>query len=261
MLTNNGSYDELISRVEELVEYNRQIIARKGRSEFNDRKSSKLKEDYNRFRKNINGIRCFQCGELRHIKSQCNKNEEKIHERKGNAFRAKNEKEHEDIEKVKVNGFFYNVIFDTDADSNFISKNILIEKNLDRGIRICEVKEEYKMLNGTALSVGREIGLKFEYKDREYKEVFKVIEDGYKGIIIGNKLVKRLLLNKKEIPIQCEFNTKGNTVVSWTRPIRNRHDQVEFLELVKELKDRGIIEPSKSIWLNPVVLQRKKMES
>lgn len=46
--------------------------------------------------------------------------------------------------------------------------------------------------------------------------------------------------------------------MSWNRPIRRKKDFEEFQELVERLEQQGIVEPSQSRWLNPVVLVRKK---
>jgi hypothetical protein len=58
--------------------------------------------------------------------------------------------------------------------------------------------------------------------------------------------------------MECVINSEGKSPVSWTRPLRNFKDKHDFEVLLKELEDRGIIEPSTSVWLNPVVLTRKK---
>ena len=60
------------------------------------------------------------------------------------------------------------------------------------------------------------------------------------------------------MPIECRIDTKGSAVVSQSRPIRSRADKLEFQELVNDLERRGIVKPSVSVWLNPVVLVRKK---
>jgi hypothetical protein len=49
--------------------------------------------------------------------------------------------------------------------------------------------------------------------------------------------------------------------VSWTRPIKSFSDKKEFEMIVRDLEEKGVIEPSKSTWLNPVVLTRKKNAS
>ena len=72
----------------------------------------------------------------------------------------------------------------------------------------------------------------------------------------SKKLREQLVF--KEIPVKCTINTTGSGPIAWTRPIRNRMNQVKFDELVNDLEQRGIVEPSKSTWLNPVVLVEKK---
>lgn len=59
------------------------------------------------------------------------------------------------------------------------------------------------------------------------------------------------------IPIECHINTRTNTRISWSRPIRSYQDKIEFDKLVDELEKKGIVEKNTSTWLNPVVLVRK----
>lgn len=54
------------------------------------------------------------------------------------------------------------------------------------------------------------------------------------------------------------IDTENATPVSWSRPIRSREQQRKLEELVNDLEGKGIVEPSESMWLNPVVLVEKK---
>lgn len=84
---------------------------------------------------------------------------------------------------------------------------------------------------------------------------------GVERIIFGYSIVVEInehCQNLKSIPLKCSIETKGDSVVSWTRPIRNAKDRLEFKQLTNDLERRGIVEPSESLWLKSVVLNRKK---
>jgi hypothetical protein len=99
------------------------------------------------------------------------------------------------------------------------------------------------------------------YKNRTFKECFYVIEDNKEEtILLSNSFVKRTERNC-ELPIKCNINTKGSAPISWNRPIRNLHDKIEFQKMVDELEKKRIVEESTSMWLNPVVLVRKKSDT
>lgn len=74
--------------------------------------------------------------------------------------------------------------------------------------------------------------------------------------MFGNDLVKEILgdvIEYKTIPIECHIPTGNADPISWSRPIRSERDEHDFLKLVDDLESRGIIEPSTSVWNNPVV--------
>jgi hypothetical protein len=70
--------------------------------------------------------------------------------------------------------------------------------------------------------------------------------------------VKCLTNPIQKIPVECCINTKESVPVSWTRPNKSLKDKQDFEALVADLEEKRIIEPSKSAWLNPVVLTRNK---
>jgi hypothetical protein len=69
--------------------------------------------------------------------------------------------------------------------------------------------------------------------------------------------VKRIE-NFTKNPILCHINTGNAKPISWSSPIKSLQDRLEFQKLVDELEQKGIVEESVSLWLNPVVLVRKK---
>ncbi|KAF9761956.1 Retrovirus-related Pol polyprotein from transposon opus [Nosema granulosis] len=76
-------------------------------------------------------------------------------------------------------------------------------------------------------------------------------------ILISNSLVKKLK-SKMKIPIECTIETNNKGTVSWSRPIKSLKDKEDFQESILDLERRNIVEESKSLWLNPVQLVRKK---
>ncbi|KAG0434266.1 hypothetical protein DMUE_5244 [Dictyocoela muelleri] len=75
-------------------------------------------------------------------------------------------------------------------------------------------------------------------------------------IIIGWGLIKKL--ENKVFPVECCIKVKDNSIVSWTRPVKNIKDKNDFKKLRAEYEKKGYIEKNRSMWLNPVVLNRKK---
>lgn len=65
-------------------------------------------------------------------------------------------------------------------------------------------------------------------------------------------------MQKKKLPIKCQIQTGNAKPVSNNRPIRSLQDKKDFQKLICDLERKGIVEESKSLWLNPVVLVRKK---
>ncbi|KAG0424696.1 Retrovirus-related Pol polyprotein from transposon gypsy, partial [Dictyocoela muelleri] len=81
-------------------------------------------------------------------------------------------------------------------------------------------------------------------------------KNGIIDIIIGAELIKKFA--KNEFPIECQIKTKENSVVSWSRPIRNVKEKEDFKQLIADYEAKGYLEKSRSVWLKPVVLNRKK---
>ena len=261
ILSNTGSVDDLINKIESLENYDINEL-----NELRITKESSNKERYSnqnmkRTSKRIEmpRLRCYECKEIGHKRRYCPKllkNEPSENSKK--AFIIKEQKTDDSAKEIQINGFKYMAIFDTGSDSNFIHETILKDMNLYKKIKRTNNVEIYKMLNNTEIKIENEIYLKINFEKKEMEDSFKIIRKGYKGIIIGNELIRKLEKKIKNIPIECEFKTEPGKIVSWSRPIRNRQDKKEFIDLVEDLERRGIVEPSRSLWLNPIVLQRKK---
>ncbi len=67
-----------------------------------------------------------------------------------------------------------------------------------------------------------------------------------------------MFAEKKELPVKCHIKTNTTIPISNTRPFKSLQDKKDFEVLVAELEKKGIIEESESLWLNPVVLVRKR---
>lgn len=128
-----------------------------------------------------------------------------------------------------------------------------------KNIEIEPIEKIYKNFDGTCNKTKGVVNLRFKYRGKNILEKFNVVENKKdKTILISNNLVKNIEAEKRKMPIKCKIDTEGKGPVSWTRPIRSERDKNDFEKLVNDLEVKGIIEPSKSNWLNPVVLTRKK---
>lgn len=106
-------------------------------------------------------IRCYQCGELGHIKSKCQKVE-----KKGNVMYV----EKEGTERVLINGTHHLTIFDTGSDNNFINIETGKQLKVENKIKRCPVRESYEILNETELIIDEEMDLRIDYKGRSTKK-------------------------------------------------------------------------------------------
>ncbi|KAG0419049.1 hypothetical protein EQH57_0594 [Dictyocoela roeselum] len=157
---------------------------------------------------------------------------------------------------IKLNNKRMNALFDTGSSINIITRSI---SNLFRGIKIkmLEKAVEIKLLNGSSIKCNESISLDIEYENKILNEEFFIIESGIVDVIVGQLLVKKLRKGKI-LPIECRIPATNDQIVSWSRPIKNIKDKEDFKKLVPEYQTKRIIERSKSQWLNPAVLNRKK---
>ncbi|KAG0439441.1 hypothetical protein DMUE_2425 [Dictyocoela muelleri] len=161
-----------------------------------------------------------------------------------------------DMRYIKLNNKRINALFDTGSSINIVTRDI---SNLFRGIKIkmLENVDEIKLLNGASIKCNESISLDIEYKNKVLKEEFFIIESGIVDVIVGQLLVKKFSKGKI-FPIECRIPATNDHIVSWSRPIKNIKDKEDFKKLLAEYLTKEIIERSKSLWLNPVVLNRKK---
>lgn len=196
-------------------------------------------------------ITCYKCHQVGHKSFECNKKERLTD---GN-INAVNE-ERVQRENARINGLEYLVLIDSGSSENLIHLNLL--KSL-KNIKIINLNKPkiLNLLNGNKMIIKKQVKLSVEIKGRKNMVLFDIYDNGRTDIILGFELIKNLDSNGK-IPIECEITTIDGKKVNWTRPIRGRQLQQEFTEMVRDLELQGIVEESKSTWLNPIVLTRKK---
>jgi hypothetical protein len=200
--------------------------------------------------KNLNDIQCFKCKEMGHCASSCPKNSEKVN-------LLKNEKVNKglDSRKVLVNGRPINAIFDTGADVSIITSKLLDKFD---NVTYYDTDKKFILVDGSSVKSIKKVNLNVKYEEKKIEEMFYVIKNDLEEIMLLSNNFVRKTLEKIAIPIKCQINTKESAPVSWTRGIRSQKDKQDFEKLVIELEKKGIVEESNSMWLNPVVLVRKK---
>ena len=111
-------------------------------------------------------------------------------------------------------------------------------------------------LNGDEISCDRKITLQLTLNKITKSIEFCIINKGTVDIILSNNGTK--LFKKNLFRVECEIDTKPGKIVSWTRPLNNQYEKIEFQTLVESYLERGIFLGSDSLWVNPVVCTRKK---
>ncbi|MGL6121342.1 MAG: reverse transcriptase family protein, partial [Fusobacteriaceae bacterium] len=157
---------------------------------------------------------------------------------------------------IEIKGNKYYAVFDTGAAVSVITSCCVKNKNL--GL-IKEISENVVTVSGERIEMRKSVDIEFKYNGKSYKETFNIINNVRKQMIyLGNRMVKEIEGTKKEFPVRCVIDTRNASPISSTRPIRSLQDKKDFQVLVADLENRGVIEESNSLWLNPVVLVRKK---
>ena len=160
-----------------------------------------------------------------------------------------------DVRAIKINDKTVDALFDTGASDSMITSAWLNYLNLYKTI---PVNRTFNLIDGSRFEVNRTVKALFEYNGKLHSEEFNVVENTKdRKIILGNDCLKRIL-SRKEIPVQCHINTGDAGPISWNRPLRSLQDKKDLKKLTDELEKAGILEESTSMWLNPVVLVRKK---
>ncbi|KAG0441131.1 Retrovirus-related Pol polyprotein from transposon [Dictyocoela muelleri] len=244
-------FEEILSRVKE---YERLKDKHNTQKKYENFKLSNTLDNRVKYNNNKghellkNTLNRYKCGELGHIARNCKS-------LKRNLFNENTCTKDLDIRIVKLNGVEKNVLFDSGSSINILTDKEA--KNLNNvEIRKLENPIFIKLLNGDSIKAENVIKLEIKYKNISITDDFYVIRKGIIDVIIGCELIKRF--DKETFPIECSINTRGNTIISWNRPIRNLKDKNDFKKLIDIYEKKGYVERSRSTWLNPVVLNRKK---
>ncbi|KAF7685060.1 Gag-Pro-Pol polyprotein [Cucumispora dikerogammari] len=125
---------------------------------------------------------------------------------------------------------------------------------LDRPITI-------SLLNREKMIFTDKTNLCLEYKGRTAKADFLIAKNLLINVVLGNLLTKELKENDPDntnFSIECPILSQENRIISWSRPVKNMEKREAFQKLVDKLVVEDRIEPSKSLWCNPVVIVKKK---
>jgi Reverse transcriptase (RNA-dependent DNA polymerase)/RNase H-like domain found in reverse transcriptase/Integrase core domain/Aspartyl protease len=160
-----------------------------------------------------------------------------------------------DLEVVKINGVLIKAVFDSGASESVITSKLLKRIGIVKGVK---THKEFSVIDGSVVVVDQVVDLSVEYKNRRIIEAFNVVRNEKEEILLLSNACIKELRSKKVIPIECTIDTKDHPPISWSRPIRNLKDKRDFEILISDLEARDIVEGSKSSWLNPAVLVRKK---
>lgn len=179
-------------------------------------------------------IKCFNCGRLGHIKSQCRIKADKSKEVNLLKYNknTKNEKD-----RIKIANRDAIAVFDTGACESVISKVTLNELENYKIENLVEPKIFY-MVNDQELKVDKKVKLPVVYRNKEFVLDFYILDECKRHkILLSNEHVKLLKgETKKEIPIICEINTEGKGPVATNRKIKSFKDREEFVKLVDDLE-------------------------
>ncbi|MGL6196546.1 MAG: reverse transcriptase domain-containing protein, partial [Thermoguttaceae bacterium] len=205
-------------------------------------------------------IKCFVCDKIGHMSFDCPSKKDRSvnhtniakHERKilGLDYRA-----------IKINGIDFCCLFDSAAAASIIDSR-LVEQFGWKAQKLDE-PFEFTLLNGTILSAEKHLDAKIEFEGHTKMVDFYILDNITPNTILISfdditEFTIQHIKKTSEIPIKCAIKTTDDGIVSWTRPIRTYSDRMEFESIIQDLLDRQIIEKSNSLWLNPVVLTKKK---
>ncbi len=112
-------------------------------------------------------------------------------------------------------------------------------------------------MDGRCIKIHQKVEIEVQFNGVKVKDNFLIINKSIINILIGRGMINKF--EKRRIfPIKCPIETEKNKIVSWSRNIRCRQDMEDFNILVEQMEKDGKLEQSTSMWLNPVVLTRKK---
>ena len=157
--------------------------------------------------------------------------------------------------KVSLNGKELYCFFDSGSSVNIVTRSILNQIPHSK-FKKTGKKVEISLLNRSKITSDIMVELEIVYGEKRLRDDFMIIEDGLVEVIVGKTLMNRLV--KKPFPVTCSIPTEPGKIIAWNRNIYNWQDKSDFRVLTRKFENKGIIEKSGSLWLNPVTFARKK---
>jgi hypothetical protein len=261
------SFNDALERIKEYeenigTEYTKETINIKpsiGKTELNNRKTFERKcfkcgkfghLQFECRKQDISKIKCFNCGKMGHYSTSCteNKPSNNINVEMNNVI---------DERFIKLNGKILKAVFDTGASMNMICSGAL--KNM-KNVNVKPIEKDYFYFDGGSNKTKGIVNLELEYEGKKSIEEFNIVDRKQRDMILlsNNTVGKICRVIDVKMPVECCIDTKESKPISWNRPIRSLKDKHDFEKLLKKLESEDVIEDSTSMWLNPVVLTRKK---
>lgn len=88
------------------------------------------------------------------------------------------------------------------------------------------------LINGKKIILREFVVLVVMVNDRKHVDKFYILRGSIADLLICRKIVEDIM-NGKEFPVECKIPTRGEGIVSWSRPIRSLQEKEEFQDLVK----------------------------
>ncbi|KRH94222.1 KRAB-A domain-containing protein [Pseudoloma neurophilia] len=204
-------------------------------------------------------VTCYTCGKPGHTSRLCRSStqiKKEFPEKKGFLAARKDRFGIQNSEQIRIRAHYFTAVLDSGSDVNLVTRSVTAITGVSAS-RVLDTPEIITCLNGTKLSTVRKVQLQVQMRNYYGFAWFFETDESIVNVVVGVDLLNKVTMYKY-FPISCGIPTLPGKIVSWTRPIYSYKDREDFKVLIKELEEAGRIEPSKSPWLNPVLLTRKK---